>query len=69
MFGIYMSYLSQITNYSSNNILNINGIFSNYFSKLKCIIHNKSYDLLEVISLTGKSINDYIKIIKKKNLC
>ena len=66
MFGIYMSYLSQITNYSSNNILNINGIFSNYFSKLKCIIHNKSYDLLEVISLTGKSINDYIKIIKKK---
>ena len=66
MFSIYINYLYQITNYKIKSIIKISDIFSNYFSRLQFTFQNKSYNLLEIISLSGNSLNDYIKIIKKR---
>ena len=66
MFSIYINYLNKITNYKTESIIQINPIFTKYFNKLSCNINNKSYNLLEIISLSGNSLNDFIKIIKKR---
>ena len=63
---IYLDYLVKITNLNSKNHLNILFAFEHFMNEASCIIQNIQMNLMEVISLSGKNFNDYIKSIKKK---
>ena len=66
MMGFYIDYLTSHTNnLNPKKLYEFNIMFDNYIKKKVCIIQNQKANLLNCIKLTGKSLTDYIKPIKK----